>query len=121
MPDNNFVINGGSNQILPNAQEANQYFIGDSAILAAQQGRELSKLARLGQEIGREVAEESTKTVLYSHIVHEFDVYILSLVEEGKTIHDIMAELHESIVKPIMTIYQEHGWNRNTTHDTPLP
>lgn len=37
MPDNTFDIKGGNNQILPNAQEANQYFIGDSAIKLAQQ------------------------------------------------------------------------------------
>ena len=38
MPDNTFDIKGGSNQILPNAQNANQYFIGDSAIKITQQG-----------------------------------------------------------------------------------
>jgi len=32
MPDNTFDIKGGSNQILPKAHEASQYFIGDSAI-----------------------------------------------------------------------------------------
>ena len=35
MPDNTFDIKSGSNQILPNAQEGNQYFIGDSAIRIA--------------------------------------------------------------------------------------
>ena len=39
MPDNTFDVKGGSNQMLPNAQEANQYFIGDSAIKLAQQAK----------------------------------------------------------------------------------
>ena len=37
IPNNQFDIQGGSNQILPNAQEANQFIIGDSAIRIAQQ------------------------------------------------------------------------------------
>lgn len=37
MADNSFDVNGGSNQILPNAQEGKQYFIGDSAIKQAMQ------------------------------------------------------------------------------------
>ena len=37
MPDSTFDVKGGSNQILPNAQEGKQYFIGDSAIKLAQQ------------------------------------------------------------------------------------
>lgn len=37
MPDNTFDVKGGSNQILPNAQEGKQYFIGDSAIKQAMQ------------------------------------------------------------------------------------
>ena len=37
MSDNKFDVKGGSNQMLPNATEANQYFIGDSAIKAAHQ------------------------------------------------------------------------------------
>ena len=36
MPNNTFEIKNGNNQILPNAQDANQYFIGDSAIMIAQ-------------------------------------------------------------------------------------
>ena len=39
MPENTFDIKGGSNQILPYAQEANQYFIGDSAIRLVQYAR----------------------------------------------------------------------------------
>lgn len=39
MSDNTIDVNGGSNQILPNAQDANQYFIGDSAIEIVQQAR----------------------------------------------------------------------------------
>lgn len=37
MEDNTFDIKGGSNQILPNAKEANQYFMGDSSIKITQQ------------------------------------------------------------------------------------
>lgn len=37
MPDNTFEVKGGSNQILPNAKEGKQYFIGDSAIKQAMQ------------------------------------------------------------------------------------
>ena len=40
MPDNTFDIKGGSNQILPNAKEANQFYFGDSAIKLAQQQAE---------------------------------------------------------------------------------
>lgn len=39
MSDNTFEIQNGSNQILPNANEANQYFIGDSAIEIAQRAK----------------------------------------------------------------------------------
>lgn len=39
MADNTFDVKGGSNQILPNAKEGNQYFIGDSAIKIAQQAK----------------------------------------------------------------------------------
>ena len=39
MPDNTIDIKGGNNQILPNAREANQYYIGDSAIQAVQQAK----------------------------------------------------------------------------------
>lgn len=39
MSDNTFDIKGGSNQVLPAAQEANQFFIGDSAIKIAQQAK----------------------------------------------------------------------------------
>ena len=37
MPDNTFDIKGGSNQILPNAQESCQFIVGDSAIRILQQ------------------------------------------------------------------------------------
>lgn len=37
MPDNTIDIKGGNNQILPNAEKANQYFIGDSAIKLVRQ------------------------------------------------------------------------------------
>ena len=40
MPDNTIDIKGGNNQILPNAQEGKQYFIGDSAIKLALQHSE---------------------------------------------------------------------------------
>ena len=40
MPDNTINVNDGTNQILPNAQEGKQYFIGDSAIKLALQHSE---------------------------------------------------------------------------------
>lgn len=60
MPDNTFDIKGGSNQILPNAHEANQFFIGDSAI---QKG--LSRMARLREEIGKEVSEPTKDRIRF--------------------------------------------------------
>ena len=51
-----FNIYGGSNQILPNANEANQYFIGDSAI-------RLARLDRLHKEIGKDVSERTKEAV----------------------------------------------------------
>lgn len=39
MSDKTFDINGGSNQILPNATEANQFIIGDSAIKLVQEAK----------------------------------------------------------------------------------
>jgi len=160
MADNTFDVKGGSNQILPNAKEGNQYFIGDSAI-------KLARMAQLHKEIGKEVSEETKEAVrhyetkipgtkdveekltdggfsasrikeavrlkefwskeafrtsdypviqeenfqLYSRIVHEFDIYIMPMVEDELPLRDIMKELHEKIVSPIMTIYQENGYN----------
>ena len=160
MPNNTFEIKNGNNQILPNANEANQYFIGDSAI-------RLARLDRLHKEIGKDVSERTkeaikyyqtklkgTKNVeeklvdggfkpsaiakakrlkqfwaqealrtsnypriqeeifqLYSRIVQEFDVYIMPLVEDEVPLRDILKELHEKIVSPIMTIYQENGYS----------
>lgn len=48
---------------------------------------------------------------LYSRIVHEFNIYIMPMVEDELPLRDIMKELHEKIVSPIMTIYQENGYN----------
>lgn len=39
MPDNTIEIQNGNNQILPEAKEANQFFIGDSAIRITQQAK----------------------------------------------------------------------------------
>lgn len=51
MSDNSFDINGGSNQILPNAQEANQnIYIGDSAIKIA--------LQKSGETVDNNIAEK---------------------------------------------------------------
>ena len=160
MPNNTFEIKNGNNQILPNANEANQYFIGDSAI-------RLARLDRLHKEIGKDVSERTKEAVkyyqtklkgtknveeklvdggfkqsaiakakrlkqfwaqealrtsnypriqeeifqLYSRIVQEFDVYIMPLVEDEVPLRDILKELHEKIVSPIMTIYQENGYS----------
>ena len=58
MPNNTFEIKNGNNQILPNANEANQYFIGDSAI-------RLVRLDRLHKEIGKDVSERTKDAVKY--------------------------------------------------------
>ena len=58
MADKHFNIKGGNNQILPDGTQANQYFIGDSAI-------KLAQLSRLHQEIGKEVSEKTKEAVKY--------------------------------------------------------
>lgn len=66
MPENKFDVSGGSNQILPNATEGNQYFIGDSAIrIAQEQAKGLSPLAQLHQEIGKGLSEQARNRVRY--------------------------------------------------------
>jgi len=57
---------------------------------------------------------------LYSRIVHEFDIYIMPMIEDELPLRDIMKEVHEKIVSPIMTIYQENGYtddNLRYTYD----
>ena len=49
--------------------------------------------------------------MLYSRIVHEFDIYIMPMIEDGEQLRDVMRELHERIVEPIMTIYRENGYS----------
>jgi len=48
---------------------------------------------------------------LYSRIVREFKIYIMPLVEDEKPLREIMRQLHEVIVAPIMKIYQENGYS----------
>lgn len=159
MAENQIDITGGSNQIAPNATEATQYIIGDSAI-------RLAHLLRLHKEIGKEVSEQTKEAVkyyqtklkgtknveekltdggfkpsaiakakrlkqfwaqeafrtsnhpgiqeeifqLYSRIVQEFDVYIMPMVEDEAPLRDILRELHEKIVTPIMSVYQLNGY-----------
>ena len=38
-------------------------------------------------------------------------MYIMPLVEDEVPLRDILKELHEKIVSPIMTIYQENGYS----------
>ena len=57
---------------------------------------------------------------LYSRIVQEFGVYVMPMIEDEAPLHDIMRELHERIVAPIMKIYQENGYtddNLRYTYD----
>lgn len=49
--------------------------------------------------------------LLYTRIVNEFKIYILPMIDDEEPLRDIMRELHERIVKPIMDIYQENGYN----------
>ena len=61
MSDNTFDIKGGSNQILPNAQEAKQYFIGDSAIKIA--------LEKSGEAVDKGIAEKDHTSGTPSELV----------------------------------------------------
>ena len=49
--------------------------------------------------------------LLYTRIVNEFNIYIMPMIEDGKPVRDIMTQLHELIVKPIMNIFQENGYS----------
>lgn len=56
------------------------------------------------------IAIQEDNLVLYSRIVHEFEIYIMPMVEDGEPLRDIMTVLHEKIVAPIMNIFQEYGY-----------
>jgi hypothetical protein len=49
--------------------------------------------------------------MLYTRIVHKFGVYIMPLIEDGVPLRDVMRELDERIIEPIMTIYRENGYS----------
>lgn len=55
------------------------------------------------------VQEENLQ--LYSRIVHGFGIYITPMVEDAAPLREIMRELHERIVTPIMDIYQRNSYN----------
>ena len=55
---------------------------------------------------------------LYSRIVHEFKIYITPMVEDEKPLREIMAVLHEQIVKPILEIYQRNGYSEENLRYT---
>lgn len=171
MPDNTFDINGGNNQIAPNATEANQNFPGNvqnlTIINGGRNATRAANLTLLHQEIGKQVPEPTKEAVrfyetkipgtkdveqkltdggfnpvrireavrlkqfwgkealrtsdypviqeenlqIYSRISHEFNIYIMPMVEDGAPLRDIMKELHERIVSPIMNLFQEHGYS----------
>ena len=48
---------------------------------------------------------------LYTRIVREFEVYIDPMLEDGAPLRDIMRELHEKIVAPIMEIFHRNGYS----------
>ena len=52
MADNSFDVSGGSNQILPNAQEANQYFYGTAVT---------TRMAADFENLRREILKEFTQ------------------------------------------------------------
>ena len=84
MPDNTFEIQNGSNQIVPNAQEANQYFIGDSAIKIVQQTN--------GNTIDGQLTDmTSFSSTLPEKVEHELvrDVF-LSLCEDKFKDHNVV-------------------------------
>lgn len=60
MPDNTFDIKGGSNQILPNAKEANQYFYEASVTT-----RMAADFESLRKEILKEVTQETIEELKY--------------------------------------------------------
>jgi len=60
MPDTTFDISGGNNQVLPNAQQASQYFIGDSAIRETH-----SQLARFRQAIRDKISEPTRDRIRF--------------------------------------------------------
>lgn len=60
MPDNTFEVKGGSNQILPNAQEANQYFYEASVTT-----RMAADFESLRKEILKEVTQETIEELKY--------------------------------------------------------
>lgn len=60
MSDTTFDISGGNNQLLPNAQQASQYFIGDSAIRETH-----SQLARFRQAIGDKISEPTRDRIRF--------------------------------------------------------
>ena len=78
----------------------------------------IKKAKRLKQFWAMEALRTSNQPViqdenfmLYTRIVHEFEVYIMPLIEDGEPLRDVMRELHERIVEPIMTIYRENGYS----------
>ena len=60
MADNSFDVSGGSNQILPNAQEANQYFYGTAVTT-----RMAADFENLRREILKEVTQETIEELKY--------------------------------------------------------
>ena len=49
--------------------------------------------------------------LLYTRIVNEFKIYVMPMIEDGKPVREVMREVHERIVSPIMVIFQENGYN----------
>lgn len=47
----------------------------------------------------------------YTRIVHEFGIYIMPMIEDGKPVREIMVSLHEKIVQPIMDIFRDNGYS----------
>ena len=54
----------------------------------------------------------------YTRIVHEFGIYIMPMIEDGKPLREIMKALHEIIVASIMKIFQDNGYNDQNLHYT---
>lgn len=54
----------------------------------------------------------------YTRIVHEFGIYIMPMIEDGKPVREIMVSLHEKIVQPIMDIFRNNGYSDQNLHYT---
>ena len=78
MPDNTFDIKDGSNQILPNALKANQYFIGDSAI------KSVSQASQPAPAVPQSSGNESQGSAIIRHYVTHDAIGVGELIRQAR-------------------------------------